>query len=130
MRFLTVERIGDAPVSHHLMRSTRTAFAFGLLAFAQGRAHSQNINKCLVNGKTIYSDRACPSNAVRKSVEMHHAEGIISPDRDTVEDTIHRIEDENWVNAVPGRSITRTTNVRFAAIAAYQPVFPFARLPA
>jgi hypothetical protein len=91
------------------MRSICTAFVFGLLAFPQSWVHGQNINKCLVNGKTIYSDRACPSNAIRHSVEMHHAKGIVSPDRDTVTDTIHRIEDESWVNAVPGRSITRTT---------------------
>lgn len=72
-------------------------------------AHGQEIHKCIVNGKTVYSDEKCPSNSVRKPVELHHASGVVSPDRATVEDTMNRIRDENWVNAVPGRSITRTT---------------------
>lgn len=67
------------------------------------------INKCIVNGKTIYSDQKCPKSATREQVEINHAAGIVSPDRETVTDTIQRMHDERWVNAVPGRSITRTT---------------------
>jgi hypothetical protein len=67
------------------------------------------INKCIVNGKTIYSDEKCPRNAKQEEVEIHHAAGIVSPDRETVTDTINRMHDERWVNAEPGRSITRTS---------------------
>jgi hypothetical protein len=70
------------------------------------------VSKCLVNGKTVYTDSGCPHNAIRKEVEMNPMSGVVSPDRDTVNDTINRIHDEAWANAVPGRSITRTTTRR------------------
>jgi hypothetical protein len=72
-------------------------------------AYGQPVTKCTVNGKTIYTDAVCPSNAKSKDVEMSHAAGVVSPDRATVDDTMNRMRDENWANAVPGRSITRTT---------------------
>ena len=68
-----------------------------------------DIHKCLIGGKTIYSDEKCPKTAVSRPVELNHAAGIVSPDRATVDDTINRMHDEVWVNAVPGRTITRTT---------------------
>lgn len=91
------------------MRTRYIASFFALLALVHATSQAQNINKCVLNGKTVYSDQTCPGNAVKKPVELHHAAGIVSPDRDTVTDTINRIQDENWVNAVPGRSKTRTT---------------------
>lgn len=68
-----------------------------------------DINKCVVGGKTIYSDQSCPKTGVSRPLELNHAAGIVSPDRATVTDTINRMYDERWANAVPGRTITRTT---------------------
>lgn len=81
-----------------------------LLVSSVSAAHAQPvINKCIIDGKTIYSDEKCPQNASREQVEIHHAAGIVSPDRETVTDTINRMHAERWLNAEPGRSITRTT---------------------
>jgi hypothetical protein len=92
------------------MRPLYIASLIGFLSLVQTiPIHAQEIFKCLVNGKTVYSDKPCARNAVRKPIELNHAAGIVSPDRDTVTDTVNRMYDERWVNAVPGRSITRTT---------------------
>lgn len=85
---------------------TILALLLAMTAFAQAQPV---INKCIVDGKTIYSDEKCPKGASREQVEINHAAGIVSPDRETVTATINRMHDERWVNAVPGRSITRTT---------------------
>lgn len=37
------------------------------------------IQRCIVGGKTIYSDEKCPTGAEVKVIEMHHAAGIVSP---------------------------------------------------
>jgi hypothetical protein len=81
----------------------------GVLSVQTRLIHAQGIYKCVVNGNTAYSDVPCSGNAARKPIELHHAAGIVSPDRDTVTDTVNRMYDERWANAVPGRSITRTT---------------------
>jgi len=37
------------------------------------------IRRCVVNGKTVYSDEKCPDGAESKALELHHAAGIVSP---------------------------------------------------
>ncbi|MES2534794.1 MAG: hypothetical protein V4632_02880 [Pseudomonadota bacterium] len=81
------------------------ALGVGLHAKAQ---NTNGIQKCVSHGKTIYSDTECPRGTTSKNLEISHARGITSPDRQTINETRARIQDEMWVDAVPGRSITRT----------------------
>ena len=37
------------------------------------------IRRCVVHGKTIYSDEKCPEGAESRELELHHAAGIVSP---------------------------------------------------
>ena len=69
---------------------------------------ASGIFKCVVAGKTIYSDKVCGKPGSIAEVEIHHAKGVISPDRQTVADTRARIQDQMWVDEEPGRTRTRT----------------------
>lgn len=89
------------------MNPIRTILAL-LLATAAFAQAQPVINKCIIGGKTIYSDEKCPTGASREQVEINHAAGIVSPDRETVTDTVNRMYDERRVNTAPDRSITRT----------------------
>lgn len=40
---------------------------------------AHGIRKCIVNGKTIYSDTECPAGAQTETVVLHDSGGIISP---------------------------------------------------
>lgn len=40
------------------------------------------INKCVLNGKTIYANAQCPTGAEVKSVELHDSAGIVSPPKE------------------------------------------------
>lgn len=42
------------------------------------------INKCVLNGKTIYSNAQCPTGAEVKSVELHDSAGIVSPPKEVL----------------------------------------------
>ena len=74
-------------------------------AFAQERS---SIYKCIIAGKTTYSDNVCGKPGSNAALEIHHARGIVSPDRQTVADTRARIQDQMWVDEEPGRERTRT----------------------
>lgn len=37
------------------------------------------ILRCVVNGRTIYSDEKCPNGTESKELVLHHAAGIVSP---------------------------------------------------
>lgn len=94
---------------HNILFSLCLLALLPLLAAAPALHAQPVINKCIVNGKTIYSDQKCPKDATKEQVKINHATGIVSADRETVTDTINRMHDERWVSAAPGRSITRTT---------------------
>lgn len=40
---------------------------------------AHGIRKCIVSGKTVYSDTECPAGAKTENVELHNSGGIISP---------------------------------------------------
>ena len=48
------------------------------------------INKCIVNGKAIYSDETCPAGADVKSVELHDSAGIVSPAKEVLSELTAR----------------------------------------
>lgn len=69
---------------------------------------ASGIYKCVVAGKTTYSDKVCGKPGTIAEVEIHHTKGVVSPDRQTVADTRARIQDQMWVDEEPGRARTRT----------------------
>ncbi|HJV76232.1 MAG TPA: hypothetical protein VJ654_18575 [Noviherbaspirillum sp.] len=50
----------------------------------QESATPGKINKCVLNGKTIYSNAQCPTGAEVKSVELHDSAGIVSPPKEVL----------------------------------------------
>jgi hypothetical protein len=71
-------------------------------------ANASDIYKCVAAGKTTYSDKVCGKPGAVTEVEIQHAKGIVSPDRQTVADTRARIQDQMWVDEGPRRTRTRT----------------------
>lgn len=69
---------------------------------------ASGIFKCIVAGKTIYSDKVCGKPGSITEVEIYHAKGVVGPDRQTIADTLARIQDQMWVDEEPGRTRTRT----------------------
>jgi hypothetical protein len=81
-----------------------------LLTITSPAILAAEINKCIVGGKTIYSDQACPKNAVTKPVTLFHAAGKVPSDRESVTDSDNRMQDERWAHEVSGRTISRTVS--------------------
>ena len=79
-----------------------------LLAGPTFAQEPSGIYKCVVAGKTTYSDKLCGKHGSVAEIEIHHAKGVVSPDRQTVADTRARIQDQMWVDDGPGRTRTRT----------------------
>lgn len=61
-------------------------------------ASESRINKCILAGKITYSEAKCPKGAKSTAVKIEDSEGIVSPDRKTVNSTIDRIIAENRQN--------------------------------
>lgn len=75
-------------------------------AYAQGK-----IYKCLVKGKTIYSESPCKANTYNENVfEVNNERmGNVSPDRETIEATRARIRDGMNTPGAKGISTGSTT---------------------
>lgn len=56
------------------------------------------IYKCILAGKITYSEAKCPKQAKSTAVKIEDSEGILSPDRETVNSTMRRIIAENRKN--------------------------------
>ena len=79
-----------------------------LSATSVSAQEGSGIYKCVVAGKTIYSDTVCDKAGAVAEVKIHHAKGIVSPNRQTIDDTRAKIQDQMWVDEEPGRTRTRT----------------------
>ena len=91
------------------MKIHQTLLLLCVLSAASASAQEgSGIYKCVVAGKTIYSDSVCGKPGSVAEVEIHHAKGVVSPDRQTIADTRARIQDQMWVDEGPGRTKTRT----------------------
>lgn len=82
--------------------------AFAVFVASASAQESSGIFKCVIAGKTTYSDKACGKPGSAVEIEVHHAKGVVGPDRQTVADTRARIQDQMWVDEEPGRARTRT----------------------
>lgn len=76
-------------------------------SYAQGK-----IYKCIVKGKTIYSESPCKENAYNVNVfEVNHDRvGTVSPDRETIDSTRARIRAD--MNAPGAQGISTGTTTR------------------
>ena len=63
-------------------------------------ASQSGIYKCILAGKITYSEAQCPKGAKSTAVKIKDSEGIVSPDRETVNSTMRRIAAENKRNRV------------------------------
>lgn len=58
-----------------------------------------SITKCIVNGKTLYSNEACPTGAKEHAVQLYDTAGVISPPKEVLADlTARRIASEQADN--------------------------------
>lgn len=69
--------IPDRPKASHLANRQPEGTENAPEAVHPRAAHG--IMKCIVNGKTIYSDTECPAGAQTETVVLHDSGGIISP---------------------------------------------------
>jgi hypothetical protein len=61
----------------------------------QGDIAHGTVVKCIVNGKTVYSNETCPAGAKVKAVPMHITAGVVSPVKeDLAELTARRVSSE------------------------------------
>lgn len=50
----------------------------------QGAPAESAISKCIINGKTIYSNNGCPDGTLGRAVTIHDSQGIVSPPKETL----------------------------------------------
>jgi len=78
------------------MNHPQTAMAPQTSAQASGQSP---IIKCVVNGKTTYSDQPCANGIRQQQVELHDSNGIVSPNAATVQAARQRIQAEMQTEA-------------------------------
>lgn len=89
------------------------------LSMVQTTQAQSTIYKCVVKGKTIYSESPCKENAYNENIfEVNNERmGNVSPDRQTIEETRARIRhDMNKPNAQStstGKATRTTSNKNF-----------------
>ncbi|WP_194725445.1 hypothetical protein [Noviherbaspirillum malthae] len=49
-------------------------------------ASYSGISKCIINGRTVYSDSGCPDGAKSQPVSLHDSAGVISPPKENLAD--------------------------------------------
>lgn len=65
------------------------------LPITQGDVTPSSVVKCIVNGKTSYTNKACPTGAKTHQVELHDTAGVVSPPKEVLADlTARRIASE------------------------------------
>lgn len=58
-------------------------------------AQPGKVTKCIVNGKILYSNEACPKGAKVQAVQLHDTAGVVSPPKEELADlTARRIASE------------------------------------
>lgn len=57
---------------------------------ALNRAAKGSINKCVVNGKTIYSDQKCSQGTETRAMALYDSSGIVSPPRENLRELTAR----------------------------------------
>jgi hypothetical protein len=60
--------------------------AKGPVAANPSSTSSSRISKCLVNGRTMYSNDGCPDGAKQQAVALHDSAGIVSPPKENLSD--------------------------------------------
>jgi hypothetical protein len=53
---------------------------------SQDSTASHGISKCIISGKTVYSNEGCPKGIQAKSVTLHDSGGIVSPPKENLVD--------------------------------------------
>jgi hypothetical protein len=62
----------------------------------ENHAAQSGIIKCIMNGKTIYSDEKCPAGAATQQVKLHDTAGVVSPPKAILSKlTAERLASEN-----------------------------------
>lgn len=62
----------------------------------ESRFNQGSVIKCVLNGKTIYSDEKCPAGASTHRVQLHDTAGVVSPPKAVLSElTAQRIAIEN-----------------------------------
>lgn len=70
----------------------------------------RKINKCVLDGKTIYSDEKCPTGAEVNAVALHDAAGIVSPPKAVLSElTAQRKAAERAAERESQQRVARTT---------------------
>lgn len=62
-----------------------------------------DISKCIVNGKTIYSNQGCPEGAQGKAVPIHKSQGIVSPPKESLAELTAKRKAAEQSQAVQGQ---------------------------
>lgn len=58
-------------------------------------AQPGKVTKCVVNGKILYSNEACPKGAKVQAVQLHDTAGVVSPPKEELADlTARRVASE------------------------------------